>query len=352
MRRRLLLTALTLLLVAGCGGPAGSAAPSGQSARPTAPVATSTRPAPSRPGTSTVASPAATPALPSLSTASIALEGDGPIGLAVDGATAWVITADGGELLAVDLSGAAAQRSFVVGPWGTHVLVGGPDEILVARFDTGGTGQPLATVDPGTGVVGGVATGPLAGFDLTPDGRLWNLGTEGEIVVVDAARTQVVGRTSIDVNPNEHLDGVAGAGSFWASSDTTPVRRLDGEQPAVSATVETGGGIPLAFANGLVWGARADELWGIDPVTNQLGHRIPLDGLIEILDLDVAGERAWIAARKPGRIGVVVGIDLATGNPVGEARVSLPAGVVIAGDRVWVTNYDGDELIGIDQPPA
>jgi hypothetical protein len=49
---------------------------------------------------------------------------------------------------------------------------------------------------------------------------------------------------------------------------------------------------------------------------------------------------------------VVVGVDLATGNVVGETPVSLPAGVVIAGDRVWATNYDGDELIGIDQPPA
>ena len=101
-----------------------------------------------------------------------------------------------------------------------------------------------------------------------------------------------------------------------------------------------------------MWGARADQLWGIDPATNAVAQRVPLDGLIEILDLDVAGERAWIAARKPGRVGVVVGIDLATGNVVGETPVSLPAGVVIAGDRVWATNYDGDELIGIDQPPT
>jgi DNA-binding beta-propeller fold protein YncE len=292
------------------------------------------------------------PSLPTLTTTSIALAGDGPIGLAVDGTTAWVITADGGELLAVDLSGAAAQRSFSVGPWGTHVLVGGSDEILVARFDTSGTGQPLAIVDPGSGAVGGVATGPLAGFDLAADGRLWNLGTAGEIVVVDAARTSVVGRTAIDVNANEHLDAVAAGDAFFAASDTTPVRRLEGAQPAVTATIETGGGIPLAYANGLVWGARADELWGVDPATNAVAQHVPLDGLIEILDLDVAGERAWIAARKPGRVGVVVGVDLATGRVVGEAPVSLPAGVVIAGDQVWATNYDGDELIGIDQPPA
>jgi len=95
-----------------------------------------------------------------------------------------------------------------------------------------------------------------------------------------------------------------------------------------------------------------DELWGIDPPTNAVMQRIELNGLIEILDLDVAGGRAWIAARKPGRVGVVVGVDLATGQPIGEAAISLPAGVVAAGDRVWATNDDDDELIGIDQPPG
>jgi hypothetical protein len=66
----------------------------------------------------------------------------------------------------------------------------------------------------------------------------------------------------------------------------------------------------------------------------------------------VADGRAWIAGRKPGRIGTVVGIDLGSGRLLGRGAVSLPAGVAIRGDRVWVTNYDGDELIGITAPPA
>jgi hypothetical protein len=202
-----------------------------------------------------------------------------------------------------------------------------------------------------SGSIRGVDTGPLAGFDLTADGRLWALGTEGEIVVVDKAPTRVLARMSIPVHPNEHLDAVAGAGDFWASSDTTAIRRLSGAKPAVTAEIETGGGIPQSFADGLVWGARADEPWGIDPATNAITKQLPLEGLIETLDLDVARDRAWIAARKPGRIGTVVGIDLASGRQVGEADVSLPAGVVVRGDRVWVTSYETDELIGIDAAP-
>ncbi len=337
--------ALSAILIAvGCGGSgAGSdpasgtpttSSPSGQAAgSPTPPAAPSQTPAPSR-----------------LATTPLKIDGKGPIGLAIDDGTAWVTTPDSGDLVAIDLA-TGKNRVFDVGPGGSHVLVAGPNEILVARFDTGGVGEHLAIVDPATGSIRGVDTGPLAGFDLTADGRLWALGTEGEIIVVDKARTRVLARTSIPVHPNEHLDAVAGAGDFWASSDTTAIRRLSGATPAVTAEIETGGGIPLAFADGIVWGARADELWGIDPATNAIAKHVPLEGLIEILDLDVAGDRAWIAARKPGRVGTVVGIDLASGRQVGEADVSLPAGVVVSGDRVWVTSYETDELIGIDPPP-
>jgi len=286
-----------------------------------------------------------------LATTAIPLAGDGPIGIAIDDGTAWVIAPDSGDLIRVDLA-TGANRAIPVGTGGSHVLVGGPDELLVARFDTGGSGDPLVVVDPATGATRGVATGPLAGFDLTADGRLWALGTQGEIVVVDPERTRVVGRTAIDVHPNEHLEGIAGGNAYWASSDTTNVRRLEGATPKVTAEIETGGGIPLAFADGILWGARADELWGIDPATNTVSRHVALTGLDEILDLDVASGRAWIAARKPGRIGTVVGVDLASGQVIGEVPVSLPAGVAIRDDRVWVTNYDGDELIGITAPPT
>jgi hypothetical protein len=350
MRRRWLLLVSTLSLIAGCGATLASGSPvvpTGPAVDPTATTGAVSTPSPG-------ATPGPTPTTPALPTRSIRLDGDGPIGMALDDDTAWVIAADGGELLAVDLTGGTAAQSFDVGPWGTHVVVGGPDEVLVARFDTGGVGEPLAIVDPtapASGAVRYLATGPLAGFDVADDGRLWGFGTLGEIVVVDEARGEVVGRSSIDVNPNEHLDAVAAAGAFWASSDTTAVRRLEGATPAVTATIDTGGGIPLDVDRGLVWGARAVELWAIDPASDTVAQRVPLDNVSEILDLDVADGRAWIAVRKPGRVGAVIGVDIATGAGIGEVPVSLPAAVAIDGDRVWVVNYDGDELIGFDQPP-
>src|SRR5690349_386771 len=107
MRRRVPLIALMLVLAAGCGGSAGSATPGSASAGPSATATAATSNVRSAtPG----AAATSAPSLPTLTTTSIALDGDGPIGLTVDGTTAWVITADGGELLDVDLAGAAAQR--------------------------------------------------------------------------------------------------------------------------------------------------------------------------------------------------------------------------------------------------
>jgi hypothetical protein len=78
-------------------------------------------------------------------------------------------------------------------------------------------------------------------------------------------------------------------------------------------------------------------------------RRIALTNVEEILALDVdveAGE-AWLAVRRPGRVGTVIAVDLATEAVTSETRVSLPAGVRIAPDRVWVTDYEGDDLVGI-----
>ena len=323
-----------IAIVAACIGP-------GASQRPAAPDTTLASPSPSpsvSPGGSSGGSPERTV---------IEFDADGPLGLDVRDSVAWVSAYDSGEVVAVDLE-TNSRRAFTVGNGGVHLLATAGGPVLVAGIDDA-PGGTLLVVDPASGDIEGLAVGPLAGLGLDGDGRVWALGSLGEILVIDAGRAAVVGRTSIEVNALEHLDGVFGAGAFWASSDTTPVRRLEGEAPAVVAEIETGGGIPLVFVDGLVWGARADELWAIDPATDEVTRRIPLEGLIEILDLDVSGGVAWIAGRKPGRVGVVVGIDLASGSILGQAPVSLPAGVAIAGDRVWVTDYETDELVGIDR---
>jgi hypothetical protein len=169
----------------------------------------------------------------------------------------------------------------------------------------------------------------------------------GEVALIDRLTGRLAGSITVHVDLDAHMDAVAGAGSVWVSGDRTPVHRISGPEPHVVADVETGGGIPLAFDGGLVWGARPNELWAIDPATNAVVRRIPLEDVDEILALDVDGDEAWIAARRPGRVGTVFELDLDTGKTDAETLVSLPAGVKLTVDRVWVTDYDGNEVIGI-----
>lgn len=266
--------------------------------------------------------------------------------MAIAGATAWVVTTDSGHLISLDLGGRRETAAIEVGSGGTHVAVGDGGSVFVGRYDTGGRGEHLVVVEAASGTVGGVATGSLGGLAQGEAGAVWALEKAGRVLHVDAAN-RIVGRANVVVDANEHMELVTGAGARWVSSDGTPVRRIAADASVV-ATIETGGGIPLAFAGGLVWGARPDELWAIDPATDTITRRVALVDLIEILALDVAadGSEAWIAARRAGRIGTVVRLELPSGRVLAEHPVSLPAAVELASDRAWVTNYDTNEVLG------
>jgi hypothetical protein len=203
-------------------------------------------------------------------------------------------------------------------------------------------------IDPASGDVTGIQLGPLESVSIDVD-TVWVLEKNGTIRIIDAASGKEHGTASVHLDADAHSEAVPADGALWVSGDRTPVHRIDGASAEVGPDIDTGGGIPLAFDGGLVWGARADEAWAIDPASATVSRRVPLDGLAEILAMDVDGDDAWIAARKPGRIGVVVRVDLATGHAADEFAVSLPAGVVIDGDRVWVTSYDTNELLGFER---
>ena len=104
-----------------------------------------------------------------------------------------------------------------------------------------------------------------------------------------------------------------------------------------------------AVDGGLVWGARETEVWAIDPTTNTVVKRVPLDDVSEILGMDVEGDDAWLAIRHPGRIGAVIRVDLATGAQTEDHPASLPAAIEIDGDTVWVTDYETDSLLGFSR---
>jgi hypothetical protein len=326
-------------LVAGCG--------------PAASVPASTSPSVSTSASESSAAPSpstglASPAAPVPDLVRVPLDGEGPLGIDLDGDHAWVVLTDSGGLAEVDLTTHQVIRTIDIGTGGQQVVASPDGTIYVGRYTTGGVGEDIVEVDAASGSVSGIPLGPIGGLGL--DGQqLWALEKTGEVARIDAATGSVTSSVEVHVDQDAHMDLVAADGSAWVSGDRTPVHRISGSDATIEAAVETDGGIPLAFAGGLVWGARPDEVWAIDPATNAVVRRVALLGVDEILalDVDVDADEAWIAVRKPGRVGAIIAVDLASGAVLSDTPASIPAGVRLSADHAWVTDYERDELIGL-----
>jgi hypothetical protein len=275
----------------------------------------------------------------------VALSGQAPAALAIDGNRIWVYEVESGDLSLVEPAAGRETHSIHFGGLGSHVVVGRNGTIYVARFDTGGSGKHLLVIEPDSGKIGGVETGPLGALALGEDGSLLALEKADRLLRVDPATRAIVGNVSVDIN-DEHMEVVAAAGGAWVASDHTPVRRVAVPSLRVEATIDAGGGIPFVARGGLVWGARPDAIWAIEPAANALGRTVALADVSEILAMDIDADDAWIAVRKPGGDGAVIRVNLANGGVVGEHPVSLPSAVRISGDRVWVASYLTNELLG------
>jgi hypothetical protein len=278
------------------------------------------------------------------------LSADGPLGMAIRGSTGWVVATDGGRLLRIDLAAVRELESVDVGPAGQQVVLGRGEDVFVGRYDLGSSGFGVLRVARG-GAVTGLKVGAIGGLAVVDDGTVWALETSGRLVHLDPTDGRTLAAGPITIQPNEHLDLLAGGGALWASSDHTPVRRI-APNATVAATIETGGGIPLAFDAGFAWGARPDAIWAIDPATNRVAREVVLVGIAEILAMEVSDGVAWVGVRRPGGVGRVVGIDLADGSLLAEYPTSLPAAVELTPDRVWVTDYDSDAVLGFPRVSA
>ncbi len=279
----------------------------------------------------------------------IALSGAAPDAIVLDGDTAWVLTGEGGTLLEVDLAAAAEVRSIEVGFGATHLAMPLPDVAAVGRFDDSSTGGYLLLVGLASGEVDPVATKELGSVTGGEDGVVWALEKADRLVKVDAATGDILGSTSVDVGENVHVEVRWAGGAAWVGSDGLPVVRVDGDDLDQHETIEVDEGIPFLFEGGRLWGAGPAQLWSIDPATSEITQRIALENLIEILALDIDGDDAWIAARRPGHIGTVLRLDLASGQVVEEHPVDLPAAVALAPDRAWVASYTTNELLGFER---
>jgi hypothetical protein len=339
MRRSLsaLLAAVALSVMAACGG--GGISPS-PSSSPTDVAGASTEPGTASPN------PAESPASPG-DPIRIPLSGAAPDAIAIDGATAWVLTGEGGTLIEVDLARQVEVRSIAVGFGATHVVLPDQGSAAVGRFDDSGTGAFLPIVDLASGELASVTTRALGGLARGDDGIVWALEKADRLLKVDARTHRVVDDLAVEIGDNVHTEVQWGHGSAWVGSDGTPVVRVSGADLSIEATVEVTSGLPFLVEGGLVWGAGPKELWAIDPATNAVARRVPLDDLIEILALDVDGDDAWLGVRHPGYVGAVLRLDLRTGRVVAEHAVSLPAAVRLTADRAWVASYMTNELLGL-----
>lgn len=276
----------------------------------------------------------------------IPLSGAAPDAILLDGDRAWVLAGEGGTLMDVDLAAGRELRSIDVGFGATHLAMPDPGRIAVARFDDSGNGSFLVIVDVATETVTGVETGALGGLAGGTDGVVWALEKADRLLRVDTRTGRVIDDVVVDIGENVHLEVQWGEGSAWVGSDGGRMLRIAGTEPAVEATIAVPTGIPFLVDEGLVWGAGPTELWALDPATNDVVRHVPLEGVIEILGLDVEGDEAWLAVRRAGRIGRVLRLDTATGEVIGEHAVELPAAVRIAPDRAWVASYLDNTLVG------
>jgi hypothetical protein len=151
---------------------------------------------------------------------------------------------------------------------------------------------------------------------------------------IDPRRNVVAGRARVG---NGACGLGVGAGSLWVEDTySSTVSRVSSRTGKRIAAIDVGGTpYDATFAYGAAWATAygADDLVRIDPATNRVTARIPLDNATGVVG---AFGSIWATGTEG-----VIRVDPGTGAVV--ARVSLPmAGWTAAGkDAVWVTTPTG-----------
>jgi hypothetical protein len=280
--------------------------------------------------------------------ASIRLSGSAASGLAEAGGWLWVTHFEASVLSQVDPRSNAQAGVVEVGVNAGSVTAV-ESQLWIAHYTTRPEDSRLTAVDPQAAAVVGRLLPPHLCCEVAGSaGRLWAVDPRGVLMAIDPVRGRLVGSTPVAVDPAVHIGLVGDDRALWLSSDTTALLRIDAGSASVVASLDVGGGIPMAIAQGLVWGAGPHHVWAVDPASNEIRLRLALENTIETLSLAVAGDALWVGARRPGFVGVVLRVDLASRRVTGEAAVGLPARVLYAFGDVWVVDWDANSLLRFD----
>ncbi len=343
MRRPLrILTPAVALLLSGCvGSPvpgtstqAGPSTPSGSTtasrATPRTPRTTHSPPAPS-------SSPQATTG-PAGATV-IALSGTEAYGLAATDDSVWATLYGSGVLSRIDPSTSSEADAIEAGPGAASLMPVG-NEVWMVRDG----GDSSITVFRGGDPVADVDAGEVC-CDLTSLGRtVWAVDPGGALVGIDAATHRVVDRFPVPLHRNVHVNAVGAGDSLWVSSDDTALMRVDPDSGVIAQRIATGGGVPFVEHDGLLWGAKPDQLWAVDTGSGRIVRRISLQDSEEVLSMAVDDRSMWLGMRHIGRVGAVERLALASGRVLADLPVDIPARIVLAFGSAWVTDSGSGDL--------
>jgi streptogramin lyase len=280
--------------------------------------------------------------------ATIRLSGATASSLAEARGSLWVTHYDSSAVSRVDPRAEREAGTVAVGAHAASITaIGG--RLWIGHYTTRPQDSRLSLLDPARSqVVRRVQPPNLCCEVAGGAGKVWAVDPRGSLLRIDPASGRVVGRTSVSLERNVHVGLVGDDRGVWVSSDTTPLQKVDPRSGRLLGRIDVGGGIPMELSRGLVWGAGPHHVWAVQASSGAIQTRIPVENTIETLSLAVTSDAIWLAARRPGYVGVVLRLDRSTGALTGETPVSLPARVLYALGDIWVVDWDTNTLLRFD----
>ena len=227
-------------------------------------------------------------------------------------------------------------------PSAGNAMAVGFDSVWTMNLET----RELARIHPGdNSVTETPIAGAVGGFDQSGiaagEGAVWVPDSgRGMLYKIDPRTNQVVKKLPADL-PSRAKGIGAGGGSVWAitGASARALKRYSAETGIEEATValpSLGTGIAVAFGSVWITGTGNDELYRVDPATNQIAATIELRSSPRML---AAGEDSiWVfndgdgtVQRIDGKSGKVVA-TIETGT-VGTGTID------VGGGFVWVATH-------------